>query len=162
MKRSILMSICIGAVALTGACGRRNASSAENTGTADKKNIVELATHPAAPGSIAPVSVEGCLTASGDRFMLASFDKDASKTVVYQLVNADDQLRNLVGRAVRVTGEAEATQKAETREVTPPAPAATSGKPGTDATVSTVTDTKLDVHKLTVASVAPTGDTCPK
>jgi hypothetical protein len=61
-----------------------------------------------------------------------------------------------------VTGEAQATQKAEVREVTPPAPAATSGKAGTDAKVSTVTDTKLDTHTLTVASVTPTGDSCPK
>jgi len=156
MKRSILMSICIGAVALTGACSRQPSPAAEQ----DKKNILDLATHPAAPGAIAPVSVDGCLTASGERFMLTSFDKESSKTVVYQLVNADDQLRNLVGKEVRVTGEAEATQATETRAVTPPAPAATAGK-STDARVSTVEDTKLDVRKLTVASATATGDTCP-
>jgi hypothetical protein len=154
MNRGILMSICIGAVALTPACSRRD------NGQGDRKNIVDLATHPVPPGSIAPVTVDGCLTASGDRFMLASLDKDSSKTMVYQLVNADDQLRNLVGKQVRVTGEAQATQSAETREVTPPAPAATAGKSGPAPTVSTVEDTKLDVHKMTVASVTPTGDTC--
>ena len=156
MKRTILMSICIGAVALTSACGRRDSSSS------DRKNIVDLATERAPAGSVAPVSVDGCLSASGDRFMLASLDKDSQKSVVYQLINADKQLRNMVGKEVRVTGEAQATQSAEAREVTPPAPAATGGKSGADATVSTVTDTKLDVHKLTVASVTATGDSCAR
>jgi hypothetical protein len=154
MKRGIPMSICIGAVALAGACGRHDSSSPE------QKNIVELAAQPAKPGSIAPVSVDGCLSASGDRFMLASFDKDSSKTIVYQLINADDQLRNFIGREVRVTGEAEALQSTEARAVTPPAPAATSGKPGAGATVSTVEDTKVDSRRMTVASVTPTGDNC--
>ena len=157
MKRSILMSICIGAVALTGACSRQPSPAAEQ----DKKNIIDLATHPAPPGSIATVSVDGCLTASGDRFVLTSLDKESSKTIVYQLVNADDQLRNLVGKQVRVAGEARATQSTETRAVTPPAPAATAGKPA-DAKVSTVEDTKLDMRTLTVASATPTGDTCPR
>jgi hypothetical protein len=154
MKRSILMSVCIGALALSGACSRHDNARTE------KKNIIDLATHPAPPGSIAPVTVDGCLTASGDKFMLASLDKDSSKAMVYQLVNADDQLRNLVGKEVRVTGEAQSTQSAETRELTPPAPAATTGKPGPQPKVSTVEDTKLDVHKMTVASITPTGDAC--
>ncbi|HTI41402.1 MAG TPA: hypothetical protein VL693_06220 [Vicinamibacterales bacterium] len=153
MKRSILMSICIGAIALSGACSRRDNTQAEK-----KTNIIDLATHPAA---VSAVTVDGCLSASGDKFMLASLDKDSSKTIVYQLMNADDQLRNLVGKEVRVAGQAEATQSTETREVTPPAPTATSGKPTeAEPKVSTVTDTKLDVHKMTVASVTPTGDTC--
>src|ERR1043166_1581438 len=127
MKRTFLMSICIGAVALGGACSRGN--TPQDTKTDDNKpNIVDLATHPAAPGSISAVTVDGWLSASGVRFMLASLDKDSTKTTVYQLMNADDQLRNFVGREVRVTGQAQATQAStETREVTPPAPAATSG-----------------------------------
>ena len=157
MKRRILMSICVGAVALAGACSRHDNAQSDN-----KKNIIDLATHPAPAGSIAPVTVDGCLSASGDRFMLASFDKGSSKTMVYQLVNADDQLRNLVGKEVRVSGEAQATQSAESREVTPPAPTATSGKSTASPKVSTVEDTKLDVHKMTVASVTPTGDACAR
>ena len=101
--------LCIG-------CGRRDASQD------GKKNILDLAT-PAPAGAIAPVEVVGCLSASGDRFVLSHVDKENSKTVAYQLVNADDQLRPLVGREVRVTGEAPPTQKAETRAITPPAPA---------------------------------------
>ena len=153
MKRTVLMSMCIGAVLLSSACGRRD--NARN----DDKSILDLATQRAPAGSVAPVSVDGCLSASGDKFMLASLDKDSSKTTVYQLMNADDQLRNLVGKEVRVTGEAQPTQSAETREVTPPAPTATAGETA-EPKVSTVEDTKLDVHKMTVASVAPTGDAC--
>jgi len=140
---------------LSGACGRHDNGQVTEK---NEKNIVDLATQ---RGAISAVTVEGCLTASGDKFMLASLDKESSKTSVYQLMNADDQLRNMVGKEVRVSGQAEATQSAEAREVTPSAPAATSGK-STEAEpkVSTVTDTKLDVHRLTVASVTPTGDTC--
>jgi len=156
MKRVILMSICIGAVALTSACGRRDSAQA------DKKNVLDLATHPVPAGLVAPVSVVGCLSASGDRFVLSHGDKDSSKTLAYQLVNAEDQLRNLVGKEVRVTGEAQPAQSAETRELTPAAPAATSGKPDTNATVTTVEDTKIEMQKLTVASVAPTGDSCTR
>ncbi|PYR69661.1 MAG: hypothetical protein DMF88_05315 [Acidobacteria bacterium] len=158
MKRGILMSICIGSFALTGACSRHD----NNNTQTEKKNIVDLATQPATAGAVAPVSIDGCLSVSGDRFMLTSLDKDASKTMVYQLMNANDQLRNLVGKKVRVTGEAQPTQSAEVRQVTPPAPAATSGTSNAEPKVSTVEDTKLDVHKMTVASVAATGDTCPK
>ena len=156
MKRAILMSIYIGAVALSAACDRRDAAQA------DKKNILDLATHPAPAGSIAPVEVIGCLSASGDRFVVTHVDKDDSKTVAYQLVNAEDQLRPLVGKEVRVSGEAQPTQKAETRAVTPPQPAATSGRSDTKAQVSTVENTKVDMQRLTVASVSPTGDSCPR
>jgi hypothetical protein len=156
MKRTILMSICAGAVVLSIGCGRRDGSQD------DKKNIVDLATHPAPAGTIAPVEVVGCLSAAGDRFVLSHADKDSAKTVAYQLINADDQLRPLVGREVRVTGEAQPTQKAETRAITPPQPAATSGKSESDAKVTTVEETKLDTQKLAVTSASPTGDTCAR
>jgi hypothetical protein len=154
MKRTILMSICVGAVTFSVGCGRRD--SAQD----DKKNILDLATQPAPAGTIAPVEVSGCLSASGDRYVLSHVDKDDAKTIAYQLVNADDQLRPLVGREVRVTGEAQPTQKAETRAITPPQAAATSGKSEPDAKVTTVEETKLDLQKLVVTSASPTGDAC--
>jgi hypothetical protein len=153
MERTILMSICAGAVALSVGCGRHNAQD-------NKKNILDLATQPAPAAKIAPVEVVGCLSASGDRFVVSHVDKDDSKTIAYQLVNADDQLRPLVGREVRVSGEAQPTQKAETRAVTPPQPAATSGNSEPEAKVTTVEETKVDMQKLAVASIAPTGDPC--
>lgn len=154
MKRTILIVICVGAIALGIGCGRRDASPD------DKKNIVDLATHPAPAGTISTVEVVGCLSASGDRFVLSHVDKDAAKTVAYQLINADDQLRPLVGREVRVTGEAQPVQKAETRAITPPQPTSTSGKSAPDAKVTTVEETKVDSQKLAVASATPTGDPC--
>jgi hypothetical protein len=156
MKRTILMSICVGAIALSVGCGRRDASRD------DKKDIVDLATHPAPAGTIAPVEVIGCLSASGDRFVLSHVDKDDSKTVAYQLINADDQLRSLVGREVRVTGEAQPGQKTETRAITPPQPTATSGNSRPDAKVTTVEETKVDTQKLAVTSASPTGDPCTR
>ena len=156
MKRAFLMSIYIGAVALSAGCGRRDAAEA------DKKDIIDLATRPASAGSIAPVEVVGCLTASGDRFVVTHVDKDNSKTVAYELAKQEDQLRALIGKEVRVTGEAQPTQKVETHEVTPPRPAATSGAADAKAQVSTVENTKVDMQKLTVASVSPTGDSCPR
>jgi len=154
MNRTILMSICIAGIASSVACGRRD------TAQSDKKNILDLATHPAPAGSIAPVEVIGCLSASGSRFVLSHADKDNSKTVAYQLVNADEQLTPLVGREVRVTGEAQPTQHAETRTVTPPQATPTSGSSESNAKVATVEETKVDMQKLTVASVSPTGDSC--
>jgi hypothetical protein len=117
MKRSVLISICLGAIALSGACSRRDNAQADRTNT--QRIARTLSNWQRIPGAISAVTVDGCLTASGGKFMLASLDKDALKTTVYQLMNADDQLRNFVGKEVRVTGQAEATQSAETREVTP-------------------------------------------
>jgi len=154
MTRTILISICAGALALSVGCGRRDASQD------NKKDILDLATHPAPAGTVAPVEVIGCLTASGDRFVLSHADKDNSKTIAYQLVNADDQLRPLVGREVRVTGEAQATQRAETRAITPPQATATSGNSEPEAKVTTVEETKVDLKKLAVTSASPTGDAC--
>jgi hypothetical protein len=154
MKRTILMSICVGAIALSVGCDRRDASRD------DKKNIVDLAAHPAPAGTIAPVEVIGCLSASGDRFVVSHLDKDDSKTVAYQLINADEQLRPLVGREVRVTGEAQPAQKADTRAITPPQPTATAGQSQAGAKVTTVEETKVDMQKLAVTSASPTGDPC--
>jgi hypothetical protein len=158
MKRTILMSICVGAVVLGAGCGRRDAS--QDASQDNKKNILDLAAQPPLAGGITPVEVTGCLSASGDRFVLSRIDKDDSKTVAYQLINANNQLTSYVGREVRVTGEAQPTQKAETRAITPPQPAATSGRSGAEAKVTTVEETKVDMQKLAVSSVSPTGEAC--
>lgn len=108
------------------------------------------------------VNVTGCLTASGDRFVLteleqgtadpnASGGSEASRgqspsqaqpsqaqagaqstTESYQLIGQDEQLRGLVGQRVRVTGEADAPRVAEIRESSPPT--AASGTSGQQET----------------------------
>jgi hypothetical protein len=93
--------------------------------------------------------------------VLTQPDDQSSQNHTYQLVNADDQLRNLVGKRVQVIGDATSQQKAETREVTPAAPAATSGSASDKGQVSTVEDTKVGSNTLRVTSVMPVLGDCP-
>ena len=153
MNRVVLFSICTAAALLGGACHRNS-----NPEQGKSANIVDLATHPAPPGAAGTVAVTGCLTASGDRFVVTQLDDKTSESHTYQLVNADDQLRHLVGERVQAIGDTAQVQKAEAREVTPP-PTATSGS--SNGQVSTVEDTKVDVNMLRVTSVMPVrGATC--
>jgi len=154
MKRLVLICACIVTLSLISACRRTDSTQA------DRKNIVDLATQSAPAGTASAVTVTGCLTASGDQFVLTRLDKDSNSTEIYQLTNANDQLRNLVGKEVRVTGEAHTPQAAEVREITPPAPAATSGESAAHPQVSTVETTKVQTTTLTVATAAPIGDSC--
>lgn len=109
-----------------------------------------------------PAIVEGCLTAADDRFVLTQLrgEQEGTRptTETYQLINADDELRPHVGRVVRVSGEAEAPDVANLREAVPniSEPAGTSG----DAEVSTQESTRLEVARMRVISVTPTGDGC--
>jgi hypothetical protein len=109
-----------------------------------------------------PAVVEGCLTASGDRFVLTQLrSSDAASpttTETYQLVNADEQLREYVGRQVRISGEAEAPSVATLQEQAPApnTPAATTG----GAEVSTQESARLETARMSVTSVTPTGDEC--
>jgi len=158
MKRAGVITICVVSVALTAACGHR-----DDKAESGKKSIVDLATHPPAlPGVVpTPVVVTGCLMGAGDEFVLTTPDRSKEGTnIVYELTNARDQLIVLVGQKVRVTGEAEPVQVAEARELTPALPPAkgTSGKE--NPLVSSVEDTKLHVRRMTVTSVAGTGDSC--
>jgi hypothetical protein len=156
MKRAGVISICVALAAFSAACGRHDEQ-------AGKKNIVDLATHPPKfPEAVKPVVVTGCLTGTPEHFVLTKLDTSVPESITYELVNANDQLLPLVGQKVRITGEAEPVQTAEALELTVPDPAtaATSGK--TPAKVTTVEDTKLRVERLTVTSVAGTGDTCTR
>jgi len=156
MKRAAVISLCLVSVALIVACNRHD----EQADTS-KKSIVDLAIHPPAPVVPTPVVVTGCLMGAGTEFIIATPDRSQEgSNIVYELTNAGDQLIVLVGQKVRVTGEAEPIQVAEVRELTPatPATAATSGK--AQAKVAAVEDTKLHLQRMTVTSVAGTGDRC--
>jgi hypothetical protein len=156
MKRATAISLCGVSVALIVACNRHD----DQAGTS-KKSIIDLATHTPALVVPTPVVVTGCLMGAGTEFIIATPDKSKEgSNIVYELTNAGDQLIVLVGQKVRVTGEAEPVQIAEVRELTPvaPATAATSGK--APAKVATVEDTKLHLQRMTVTSVAGTGDSC--
>ena len=117
----------------------------------------------------APVEETGCLTASGDRFVLTALESGgATTTELYQLVGQEDELRKHVGKSVRVTGDAEPAQVAELRENSTAAPVATSGDAGKgqqnqaagQPQVQTQSQTRLETRQMRVGTVTATGDDC--
>lgn len=109
-----------------------------------------------------PISETGCLTASGDRFVLTALESGGiAETEMYQLVGQEAALRPHVGREVTITGDAEPAQIAELRESTAaPAPVGTSGEAGVEPQVSTQAQTRLETREMRVVTVTPTGDEC--
>ena len=127
------------------------------------------------------VNAEGCLTASGDRFVLTDLRPGAAgqnvaerqgqdagaapepTTQSYRLVGMDEELRPLVGQRVQVIGEAVPEQVVDVRESTPPAQTEGQGSVGTtggEPRVSTLQSTRLEVADLRVSSVNRTGAEC--
>jgi len=128
-----------------------------------------------------PVIVEGCLTASGDRFVLSELDRgkpgprvaaqqgerpaaeEEPTTESYRLVGMDDTLRPLVGQRVEITGASEPEKVVDVRESAPataPAGERAAGTSGSDPQVSTVQTTRLEISDLRVRSVQATGARC--
>jgi hypothetical protein len=171
-----VFALCLG---FTVACG----------GSKDEAEIAERNPSVADRGDGRPAAITqtGCLTAQGDRFVLTALESAApagtakpeqgaqsptasaqSTTESYQLIGNDDELRPLVGKQVRVSGEADAPKVAEVRESTPPSAATgatgTAGqvepaKPG-EPKVATSTETRLEVTQLRVQTIAATGEAC--
>lgn len=112
------------------------------------------------------VTETGCLTARGDQFVLTDLQRGEGEatTETFELIGNGEMLRPHVGRQVRVNGEAEAPKVAMVQESSPapaePAPQGTTGSAKSDAKVSTQTQTRVEVRKLTVSSVEPTGSSC--
>ena len=110
-----------------------------------------------------PVTETGCLTARGDQFVLTNLERGAGEatTETFQLVGNQEQFRPHVGMQVRVTGEAEPPKVAVVQESTPqPESARPQGTSGPDPNVSTQAQTRVEVRKLTVATVEGTGASC--
>jgi hypothetical protein len=110
-----------------------------------------------------PVNETGCLTARGDQFVLTDLERgEGATTETFQLVGNEAELRQHVGKQVRVNGEAEAPKVAVVQESTPPPsdsrPQGTTGS--TDPKVTSQVQTRMEVRKLTVTSVEPTGANC--
>lgn len=117
-----------------------------------------------APASqVTAVTEVGCVTATGDRFVLTSLESgEKPATELYQLVGTSAELREHVGREVLVTGEAQPAGIAEVRETTPSTPVATSGaNEGASPQVRTESQVRLETRQLRVLTVTPTGDDCP-
>ena len=156
MKRVGMLGIyglCLG---LTVGCGSRSAENAAEEARDDQDiDISETTT----------ITETGCLTASGDRFVLAALESGgagAAATELYQLVGLESELRPHVGREVRVNGMAEPAEVATVRESSSAeAPTATAGEQGTQPQVRTDAETRLETRRMRVTSVAATGDECP-
>jgi hypothetical protein len=185
--------LCLG---LAAGCGGSNKDEQGSAASNDQNT---------AQGRPAPVTQTGCLTARGDQFVLTDLDRgttrapDQAATETYQLIGNTDELRQHVGKQVRVNGEAEPAQVAEVRETTPAAPqpnaTGTSGQTpaaqpqgsaqaqsgsapaqggagqaqsgsaqmqggGSNPQVTSQTETRLEVAKLRVQSITPTGESC--
>jgi hypothetical protein len=162
MKHVTIFTVAVLSLGLVAGCNRGRVDNEQNNETAT------LATKPPS-GTIGtePVSIVGCLTGSGDRYVLTRLEPDATgATETFQLVNADEKLRSLVGHQVRVVGVAEPIHVAESRELTPAQPAGTSGPEPPkstgqpSATVSSQETTKIAVHTLRVSSVEPMSSEC--
>jgi hypothetical protein len=137
MKRASLAGVCTICLAAAIGCGRSDGETA--------------------------TSRTGCLTTSGETFVLTDIERGESpSTEAFRLEGHENELRPHIGQRVRITGDAEPAKVAVVRESTPPdpnaQPAGTSG--GATPNVSTATEARVEVRKLTVASVEPTGQTC--
>jgi hypothetical protein len=145
-----VLAICLG---LCG-CGRAD----RDRGDADKAGDKTAEVRPAV------VTQTGCLTARGDQFVLTDLERGEGEatTETFQLIGNHEELRQHVGKQVRVSGEAEAPKVAVVQESTPPspktAPEGTSGR--AEPKVTTQAETRVETRKLTVTSVQPTGASC--
>jgi hypothetical protein len=149
-------------------CGRSDdrAAEQERTGATPDANVSRSADVPA------PIVETGCLTGSEGKYVLTDLEpggggRPRAATETYQLVGNDSELQQHVGKRVRISGEAEPAEVAEAREVTPPAPPATGtgGRANPPAAagapqVSTQSETRLEVSRLRVSAVTPTGEDC--
>jgi hypothetical protein len=149
MKRASMAALCALGLFLSAACGGERREARDARESEEDVRVTET----------------GCLTAKGDQFVLTDLEgsEGASATETFQLIGNETELRKHVGKQVRVNGQAEPAQVAVVRESTPPPsdkqqPTGTAGS--TEPSVSTETQTRVEVRKLTVASLEPTGAAC--
>ena len=154
MKQVSAAGVCVLCAAIAVACDRNRADEAEvNTaqGATEQREQDED-----------PISVSGCLTMQNDRYVLTRLEGDAdpvAATEVYQLTDADDDLREHVGKVIQVFGEAPPAQVAQVDQSTTTA-SGTSGQASGSAQVSVRETTRFEATTLDVVSVIPTGRAC--
>jgi hypothetical protein len=110
-----------------------------------------------------PTSVTGCLRAgdAANTFVLtATATGDAAVPATYHLTSTGNaNLQDHIGKRVEVSGVVEAQSQIATREAPKPADNAT-GTAGSPGTPTVQTGTRLDVQRIDVASIRPTGESC--
>jgi hypothetical protein len=117
----------------------------------------------------------GCVTASGDEFILTDLEPGGSQssrrptTEAYLLSNADDALEEHVGERVRVTGDTSIPEVVNIRMVEPlyrarpdngVVPATSNANQAEQPRVGVADQIRMKVGDLQVRSVEPTGDRC--
>jgi hypothetical protein len=107
------------------------------------------------------ITADGCLTASGDRFVLTELQAEEGSAEAYRLVGRDEDLRALVGKRVQISGEAEPEQIVDIRQSTEGPAAPATGTSGTIAEVDTTTTSRIEVHDLRVRTIAAIDEPCP-
>jgi hypothetical protein len=168
MKRLNRLSAAVACLGLTAACGGgERAANVERDSTTAANTQAETAEP---TGRNVAITVTGCLSSAEGRYVLTeleSADRAPAQptTETYELTDADDQLQQHVGKQVRINGQAEPARIAEVRESTPSTPATATGTAGQQSrnqpAVSTETRARLEMRKMSVMAVTPTGDDCP-
>jgi hypothetical protein len=122
----------------------------------------------------AEIEVTGCLTSSGDRFVLTTLERAETGTTAaapatesYLLKGNADEFRANVNKEVRVSGMADVPAVAIARQSSPPAPAGppeaagTGGQQGAaNPQVKTEEQTRIEVAELNVREMSVTADRC--
>jgi hypothetical protein len=151
MKRAAWYSVFGVCVGLTMGCGGRSDAEHEQGNDNDFKIA-----------GTAPMIETGCLTSSGDRFVLTALDGGGNgETELYQLIGHDDELRKLMGREVRITGDAAPAQIAQIEQPATSSAVGTGGSSkANQGQVRTEAETRIETRQLRVATVTATGDEC--
>jgi hypothetical protein len=156
MKHVSAVGTCVLCAAIAIGCERGRSDDAELEAQRTGAGQVELDDD--------PISVTGCLTAEGDRFMLTRLEENAAPvatTEIYQLDGDDDELRQHVGKMVQVFGGAPPADVTQLAEQTAPAPAGTAGQDDSSAQVSVRETTRFETRELDVISLTATDQSCP-
>jgi hypothetical protein len=144
IRTAVLFSVL--ALAIT-ACNRKQAAP-------------ELQTTTGVQPRTEPITVAGCLkqgVLADNTFVLASSRANgAEETATYQLTAREVQLSDYVGQQVEVSG----TLRAEERIASSSGVVEEKPAKGTSGTPAVETKTELDVKRLEVTAVKPTGSRC--
>lgn len=128
----------------------------------DGKEVPALETQSVTPpqATATPERVTGCLRAgeAGGTFVLtAGSTPTQPDAATYELLAAADTLQPHIGKQVEITGTVVTEQTAQSRGATMPAEERAKGTTGTPTVQST---TEVEVKRLQVTGVAPTGGAC--
>jgi hypothetical protein len=153
MQRTHLIKatiLCSAVMLVSGACNK------------NRQTTPDLQTSTGEQPRAQSVTVTGCLrsgTLADNTWVLISdaATDAAGEAPTYQLIGGDEAaLRNSAGQRVEVSGTVEAEQQVATSSGTVPE----SRAKGTSGTPTVETKTAVDIKRLDVAGLKPTGDRC--